>query len=166
MKTVGALLIFLSALCGYLRCRYKAMLPLKLARALVADLAVLRNSVYISRRPLPFILAEDLREGLGAEYLWKPFGTLLGCASDGAGSTVRESWIQAVWQLPVPFSSWLLPLGPFFSAGGNSLAQVIDEIREELICYIRAGEKQCSDQLKLSAALYFSAACLVVLILL
>ena len=166
MRLMGAVLVFCGALWGYMKYRAQVMLPLRVGRALVGDLAVLRSGVCGSRRPLPAILARELSEGPGARYVWIPFQIALACSAEGEGVTVRDCWTHTVDGLPPPLSAWLLPLGPLLGTGGEALGQAIDEVREELLCYVRIGEEKRSEQLKLSAALCFSGACFVVLILL
>lgn len=166
MRLIGAILIFCGALWGYMKYRAQVMLPLRLARALAGDLAVLRSGVCVNRRPLPALLARELSEGIGAQYVWIPFTNALACSAEGAGMTARDCWTQVVDSLPPPLSVWLLPLGPLLGSGGEVVDQAIDEVREELLCYVHTGEERRSEQLKLSAALCFSGACFVVLLLL
>ncbi len=164
MKVVGALLILFGALWGHLQHRREIMLPLRLARALASDLAVLRCEICVSRRPVPVILERDLSRGMGAEYLWHPLSRLL--REDGERMNMQNCWEAALAALPAPLMLCLLPLGPLLSNGGKSLEQAVDEVREELIRICRSEEERQAAQMKLSAALSISGACLAVLILL
>lgn len=166
MKMAGAMLIFLGALLGYIRNYLRMITPLKLARALACDLMALKSGVCISRRTLPALLERQLNGGVGARYLWIPFKDALEASSAGDGMTVRECWGQTVDMLPSPLSKMMLPIGAHLGAGGEILGRAIDEVREELLTYIRITEEQRGEKLKLSAALCLFGACFVVLILL
>ena len=72
MRGAGAVLILWGAAALFLQRRREELLPLRLGRALLEDLAVLACQVRVCRTPLPRVLSEHLAEGLGAVWLWRP----------------------------------------------------------------------------------------------
>ena len=57
MRALGAALVLLGAAGGYLLRRREQLLPVRLGRALLEDLAVLDYQIRFRRRPLPALLA-------------------------------------------------------------------------------------------------------------
>ena len=78
MRGAGAVLILWGAAALFLQRRREELLPLRLGRALLEDLAVLACQVRVCRTPLPRVLSEHLAEGLGAVWLWRPLLERLG----------------------------------------------------------------------------------------
>lgn len=162
MKLLGCVLILWAAGYGWLSARKRMMEPLRLAEALLEDLAVLKSRVCIGQLPLPRILARDLRESPGAAALWLPLSQAL---QNGTAPSLPKIWQRQTASLPLPLGRILSPLGPLLGVGGGTLARAIDETREELAGFIRTERhKQAANQ-KISAALCFSGALLVILVL-
>lgn len=161
MKLLGALLVLGSAGCWCLLRRREAMLPIRLGRALLNDLAVFRCQILVCRAPLPELLEDVLTEGPGAQWLWKP---LLGLLSEERDSLPR-CWHRAVGALPPPLGRLLAPLGPLLPAGGEALERAIEETREELTGFLREESARQASQGRISAALCLAGACLVILVL-
>ena len=72
MRLMGALLLLGGAGLWCLLRRREGMLPVRVGRALLEDLAVFSYQIRVRRTPLPELLEEVLAQGLGAEYLWRP----------------------------------------------------------------------------------------------
>ena len=166
MKVVGALLIMLSALWIHYRYLIETVLPLRLARALASDLAVLRRTIVIDRRPIPEILERELNEGIGAEYFWEPFRRMFSDDADMLCASVRDRWQSAITHLPNEVAACLVSIGPHLTVGGDTFVRVVDEAREALLCIARDGEAKRSAQMRLSAAFCLSGACFLIMILL
>ena len=118
MRALGAALVLLGAAGGYLLRRREQLLPVRLGRALLEDLAVLDYQIRFRRRPLPALLAG--MEGLGARWLWQPLAEALeGQETEG----LPGCWARAAAGLPPPLDRYLAPLGPMvpdrISAGGG-----------------------------------------------
>ncbi len=161
MKLFGAVLIFLGAGGLYILRRREELLPLRVGQAVAADLAVLRWQVCVCRRPLPEICTEILTDGLGAAYLWGPLGQYL----QEEDHTLPGCWVRAAEKLPVPLGRLLTPLGPLLPAGGERLADAVEETREELSRFLRAEAERQADRSKITAAVCLSGACLMILVL-
>ena len=82
MRLIGALLLLGGAGLWCLLRRREGMLPVRVGRALLEDLAVFSYQIRVRRTPLPELLEEVLAQGLGAEYLWRPLAERL--AEEGA----------------------------------------------------------------------------------
>lgn len=162
MKLAGALLLLGSAGAWCLLRRREGMLPLKLGRALLNDLAVCRYQIGVCRTPLPELLTDMLSGGPAGEWLWKPLADLL--AREGACLPV--CWREAVRTLPPPFPGLLAPLGPLLPAGGEPLTAAIEETREELTGFLREEASRQASRSRVTAALSFAGASLVILVLL
>lgn len=139
------------------------MRPLRLARALLADLAVLDGQIRLCRAPLPQVLAESLAEGPGGEALWGPLLERL--RSKDAARGLPWCWRKTVQALPPPLDRLLSPLGTLLPVGGERLAAAIEETREELTGYVREEAVRQAGQGRITAALCLSAACLLILVL-
>lgn len=161
MKTVGAVLILLGAMGGYARYRQQRMLFLRLGRALVNDLAVLKREICVCRRTLPGILEQDLCRGAGAEYLWKNLSILMVDRTRG----LENCWIMAARELPERLSERLVSLGPLLREGGETLGRAIDEAREELLEDLRGEERRNASSMRLAGAAFISGACFLILVL-
>lgn len=161
MKLLGALLLLGSAGAWSLLLRREGRLPLRLGRALLEDLAVFRYHIQVRRTPLPELLEEVLTDGLGAERLWRP---LRSCLSEGAES-LPQCWRTAVRPLPPPLGKLLAPLGPLLPAGGEPLAEAIEETREELTRFLREETARQAARSRITTALCLAGACLTVLVL-
>ena len=161
MKALGALLILGSAGCWRLLRRREAMLPIRLGRALLNDLAVFRCQILVRRTPLPELLEEVLTEGPGADWLWRP---LLGFLSEERDSLPR-CWRRAAGALPPPLGRILDPLGPLLPAGGEALERAIEETREELTGFLREESARQASQGRIATAMCLAGACLLILVL-
>lgn len=163
MRILGALLVLAGAGGFCLRRRQEDLLPVRLGRALLGDLAVLRCRICLGRSPLPQILEEDLRSGLGARWLWIPLKEALAQPGDGG---LPGCWAGAVRTLPGHLAALLAPLGPLLPQGGERLGEAIEETREELAGFLRAETARQADRGRVTAALCLAGACLVILVLL
>ena len=161
MRGAGAVLILRGAAALFLQRRREELLPLRLGRALLEDLAVLACQVRVCRTPLPRVLSEHLAEGLGAVWLWRPLLERLG-GEEG----LPRCWRAAVRALPPPLDRLLAPLGPLLPEGGETLEAAIEETREELTGFVRAEAARQAGQGRITAALCLSGACLLILVLL
>ena len=161
MRGAGAVLILWGAAALFLQRRREELLPLRLGRALLEDLAVLSCQVRVCRTPLPRVLSEHLAEGLGAVWLWRPLLERLG-GEEG----LPRCWRAAVRALPPPLDRLLAPLGPLLPEGGETLEAAIEETREELTGFVRAEAARQAGQGRITAALCLSGACLLSLVLL
>lgn len=156
MKALGALLVLGGAFWFWWERRREALEPIRLGRALLSDLAVLRCRVCIHRAPLPQILEEF--QGAGAARLWRPLGAML---DEG----LPCGWSRAVEPLPEPLGRLLEPLGPLLPQGGERLGEAIEETREELAGFLQAESRRQAERGRVSAALCLAGACLVILVL-
>jgi hypothetical protein len=161
VRGAGAVLILWGAAALFLQRRREELLPLRLGRALLEDLAVLACQVRVCRTPLPRVLSEHLAEGLGAVWLWRPLLERLG-GEEG----LPRCWRAAVRALPSPLDRLLAPLGPLLPEGGETLEAAIEETREELTGFVRAEAARQAGQGRITAALCLSGACLLILVLL
>lgn len=161
MKLLGALLLLGSAGVWCLLRRREGMLPVRVGRALLADLAVFRYQVLVCRTPLPELLGETLTEGPGADWLWRP---LLERLSGGEDDLAR-CWRLTAAALPPPLDRLLAPLGTLLPAGGETLEAAIEETREELTGFLREETARQASQGRITAALSLAAACLLILVL-
>lgn len=161
MKLIGATLIILGAALGYLVRRRSAAQRLQLLRALADDLPLLQWKVCVQRCPLPDILADDLNDGISGELLWRPLAQRLAQASEN----FSVCWVQTLDELPVMIAQRLAPLGKLLPIGGDALSVVIDEVHRELLRLVQEEEKRQQLTLRLSAAMSFSAAALLILVL-
>ena len=160
MKLLGALLLLGSAGAWSLLRRREGQLPLRLGRALLEDLAVVRYHVQVCRTPLPELLEEVLTDGPGADRLWRPLGGFL-----EEGETLPRCWSRAVRTLPPPLGKLLAPLGPLLPAGGETLAAAIEETREELTRFLREETARQAAQSRITTALCLAGASLTILVL-
>ena len=156
MRALGAVLVLLGAAGGYLLRRREQLLPMKLGRALLEDLAALDYQIRFQRLPLPAVLAG--MEGPGVRWLWRPL-------AEGLESGLAESWARAAAGLPPPLDRLLAPLGAMVPAGGACLAAAIEETREELTVFLREEAARQDRQGRLTAALCLSGASLLILVL-
>ena len=161
MKLIGATLVLLGAVYGYLVRRRSAAQSLRLLRALADDLPLLQWRICVQRCPLPAILAEDLSGGISGACLWQPLAQRLAQAKESFSSC----WDQMMDELPVTIAQRLSPLGRLLPIGGDTLAEVLDEVHRELLQLLQEQEKRQQLTLRLSAAISFSAAALVILVL-
>ena len=161
MRGAGAVLILWGAAALFLQRRREELLPLRLGRALLEDLAGEHRQVRVCRTPLPRVLSEHLAEGLGAVWLWRPLLERLG-GEEG----LPRCWRAAVRALPPPLDRLLAPLGPLLPEGGETLEAAIEETREELTGFVRAEAARQAGQGRITAALCLSGACLLILVLL
>lgn len=160
MKLLGALLLLGSAGAWSFLRRREGQLPLRLGRALLEDLAVLRYHVQVCRTPLPELLEEVLAEGPGADRLWRPLGSFL-----EEGDALPRCWSRAVRTLPPPLGKLLAPLGPLLPAGGEALAAAIEETREELTRFLWEETARQAAQSRITTALCLAGASLTILVL-
>ncbi len=161
MRALGVVLILCAATGGYLENRRRAKKPIAVGQALLEDLALLRYEVCVRRAPLPWVLTHTLAGGDGARYFWMPLHERL---SRRAPSLPR-CWAETAASLPDPLPRLIAPLGELLPAGGENLAKAIDETREELTGVLRILRERQADGGRLAAALCFSAAFLLILVL-
>lgn len=161
MKVLGAMLLLGGAGLWCLIRRREGMLPLRVGRALLEDLAVLGYQIPVCRTPLPELLEETLAGGTGAEYLWRPL--LERITQEGAA--LPKCWRESVRTLPPPLGKLLGPLGPMLPEGGPALAKAVEETREELARFLREETARQVSQGRITAALSLAGACLVILVL-
>ncbi len=160
MKALGALLLLGGAGLWCLTRRREGMLPLRVGRALLEDLAVLDHQIRVCRTPLPELLENVLTDGPGAEFLWKPLLERI----RSEGSSLPRCWRESVQTLPEPLKKLLSPLGPLLSEGGGALAKAIQETREELTGFLREETARQASQGRITAALSLAGACLAILV--
>lgn len=161
MKILGSGLIFLSALHVFLQFRLQKLLELRLRKALLYDLAILKSGICVYRKTLPAICETDLKNGLASQYLWKPLAKFM---AEGY-IPVYECWSIAVKNLPSSLGERLNPLGLLLSEGREPLGRAIDEVREELLSDIHTEESKISVSLRLAGATCLSVASLLILLL-
>ena len=161
MKLTGATLILLGAACGYLVRRRSVAQSLLLLRALADDLPVLQWKICVQRCPLPVILAEDLSGGISGACLWQPLAQRLA----QAGESFSTCWEEMMDGLPATIAQRLSPLGRLLPIGGDTLSEMLDEVHRELLRLVQEQEKRQQLSLRLTAALSFSAAALLILVL-
>ncbi len=163
MRALGALLVLAGAACCCLRRRRAGQLPIRVGRAVAADLAVLRYEICRRRAPLPQILEESLDRGAAAQWLWSPLERLL--REDGERD-LPQCWTAALEGLPEPLRRSLAPLGPLLPQGGRQLEEAIEEARSELGRFLREETARQADSSRVAAALCLAGACLTILVLL
>lgn len=160
MRALGAALILCAAGAGYVLRRREQLLPLRLGRALLADLSALEWGVCARRAPLPALLV-DL-EGLGAKWLWAP----LAAALEGEEESLSACWTRLTGRLPPPLDRYLSPIGELLGAGGTRLSETIGEARGALGDFLREEKDRQIHQGRLTAAVCLSGAGLLILVLL
>lgn len=138
------------------------MLPVKVGRALLADLAVFSYQIRVRRTPLPELLEEVLTDGAGADFLWRPLAERL----RPEGASLPLCWRESVRALPPPLGKLLEPLGPLLPEGGGTLAEAVEETREELAGFLREETARQASQGRITAALSLAGASLAILVLL
>lgn len=161
MKLLGALLLLGGAGMWCLLRRREDMLPVRVGRALLEDLAVFGYQIRVRRTPLPELLEEVLSQGLGAAYLWGPLLERLREEAD----SLPVCWEASVRTLPPPLGRLLGPLGPLLPEGGEVLAGAVEETREELTRFLREETVRQATQGRITAALSLAGACLAILVL-
>ena len=162
MKILGALLLLGGAGLWCLMRRREGMLPVKIGRALLADLAVFSYQIRVRRTPLPELLEDVLTDGPGADFLWKPLAERLGAE----GTSLPRCWRESVQALPTPLGKLLAPLGPLLPEGGETLTEAVEETREELAGFLREETARQASQGRITAALSLAGASLAILVLL
>ena len=95
MKLMGAALVLLGSLGGFLLYRREARCPLILGQALVDDLAVLRWEVCVRRTPLPALLAEAAATALRTELDLTPKPGLVDRDNAGAHTDMDHALMAA-----------------------------------------------------------------------
>lgn len=160
MKLWGVVLIFLSAAYGYLLYRHTTMRTLRLLRAIADDLPLLQCRICVQRCSLPAIFSDDLCRGLSGRYLWTPLANRLARAE----GTFQACWDSTMDELPPIIAERLSPLGKLLPVGGDTLASAIEEVNRGLLLLAQEEQTQQKVRLQLSAAMYFSAATLFVLV--
>lgn len=161
MKIPGALLLLIGAALWCLQRRREGMLPIRVGRALLDDLAVLDYQVRVCRTTLPELLENILTEGPGAELLWGP---LLEKLQSGS-SPLPRCWQESVRTLPPPLGKLLSPLGTLLSEGDEILAKAVQETREELAGFLREETARQASQGRITAAVSLGGAVLAILVL-
>ncbi len=162
MKLMGCGLILWAALQGWLNIRERMLAPLRLAEALLEDLAILKSGICTGQLPLPRILERDLAGSPAAEALWRPISLAL---QQRTATSFPCVWQQQASTLPLPLDRILRTPGSLLQEGGSNLARAIDETREELTGFIRTERQKQAASRKVSAALCFSGALLLILVL-
>lgn len=162
MRLLGCGLILWATARLWLAQRQRMLMPLHLAEALSGDLALLKGRSCAGGLPLPAILERELTEGPGAAALWQP---LLAALTQEEPPALPQLWRGLSDVLPPPLDKLLAPLGPLLTLGGQDLSRAIDETREELTGFIRAERQRQATAQRLCAALCFSGALLVILVL-
>lgn len=89
-----------------------------------------------------------------------------GRAAGGRGSVSPRCWRESVRALPPPLGKLLGPLGPLLPEGGGTLAEAVEETREELAGFLREETARQASQGRITAALSMAGACLAILVLL
>ena len=151
--------MILSAAGVFLGIRRKTLERIQLAKALEDDLALLRCGICVYRRTLEQILQTDLGQGAAAVF-WNDLASLL----DRHEGTVRCCWERASKTLPPPLDAVLFPLGALLPAGGESFERAVNEAREVLLACVRKQEAEHAVKLRLTAAVCFSTAMLIILV--
>lgn len=162
MKALGAVLLLAGAGAWCLLRRREGMLPVKVGRALLEDLAVFAYQIRVRRTPLPELLEDVLTGGPGADWLWRP---LLERLREGR-RPLPDCWRESVRELPPPLDRLLAPLGPLLPEGRETLAEAVEEAREELTRFLREETARQASQGRITAALSMAGACLAILVLL
>lgn len=162
MKLVGVVLVFLSAVYGYLVYRCYATQTMQLLRALTDDLQLLRCRICVQRASLPVILTNDLSNGVSGRYLWMPLAERLARAE----GSFAVCWERSMDELPAMIAQRLAPLGKLLPVGGDTLARAIDEVYRELSMLAEEQQRSGSVNSRISAAVCFSAAALFILVFL
>lgn len=164
MKLMGAALVLCGAGYAWAQRRREEMRPIRIGRALLGELAVLRYQICVLRRPLPDLLEGELAEGIGAAAFWGPLLTRIQGAGQ-AGSSLPDCWRSAARGLPPPLGRILAPLAPLLPAGGGRLDAAIEETREELAGFLRQETDRQAQRGRISAAVCMSGALLLILVL-
>lgn len=159
MRIMGAALILLGAVYGYLVYRRSAIRTLELLRSLADDLPLLRCKICVHRCALPTILTEDLGRGISGVCLWLPLAQRIAKRRD----SLSVCWEQTMDELPLLVAQRLAPLGKLLPVGGDALSKAIEEVHRELLHLAREQEEQQQIKLRLSAAVSVSAAVLLIL---
>ena len=118
--------------------------------------------IRVRRTPLPELLEDVLTEGLGAAFLWTPLARRL----QEEGAALPRCWRESVQALPAPLGKLLAPLGPLLPEGGGTLAEAVEETREELTGFLREETARQASQGQITAALSLAGASLAILVLL
>lgn len=161
MKLLGALLLLGGTGGWLLQRRREKQLPLHLGRALLEDLAILRYQIQVCRTPLPELLSE-LAAGISGEAVWKPLAVLL----SQEGAYLPRCWRETLQDLPLSLRRILSPIGPLLPAGGEPLAEAIEEAREELTRFLHEEAVRQASRNRVTAAVCLAGASLVILVLL
>jgi len=158
MKLVGSLLVALGAVALYYSWRREARRSLCQGEALMGDLAVLRREMCLCRRSLPDILERELAESAFTGLAWRAMLENLEGDTDVA-------WSAFLTRLSSSFAPALSPLRRQLWTGGDMLARALDETREELARCLQQAKRADSERARLGSALCFSAAVLLILVL-
>ncbi|MBD5154021.1 MAG: hypothetical protein HDT15_02810 [Oscillibacter sp.] len=159
-KLLGSLLLLGGAGLWCLMRRREGLLPVRIGRALLDDLAVLDHQIRVRRTTWPELLENVLTEGLGAELLWRPLLERI----RAEGASLPQCWQEGVRTLPPPLGKLLGPLGPLLPEGGDTLAKAIQETREELTRFLREETARQAAQGRITAAMSLAGACLAILV--
>lgn len=162
MKLTGCVLLLWAAGTGWNSARRQKQEALALAQALWEDLAVLKSRVCTGNLPLLQVLEQHMGQSIGTAALWHPLQLMLKRRTSPSLSLL---WQEQAGTLPRPLGRILSPLGPMLREGGSALGRAIDETREELTRFIRTEHQKQAAEQKLSAALWFSGAALMILVL-
>ena len=158
MKALGCLLIVLGAGAFCLFRESEEARLLAWGDAMLSDLSRLRREACAVRRPLPQILETALCPTPLTGRAWQAL--LLGLDEEG-----EMAWERFERAVPSCFAPALMPLGSHLATGGEDLARAIDETREELASHLHRERSERAQRTKLRCALSFSAAALVMLVL-
>ena len=164
MKLIGAALVLCGAGYAWAQRRREDLRPIRVGRALLGELAVLRYQICVLRRPLPDLLEGELTEGLGAAVFWGPLLARIREAGQ-VGASLPECWRSAALGLPPPLGRILAPLGTLLPVGGSRLDAAIEETREELAGFLRQETGRQAQRGRISAAVCLSGALLLILVL-
>ncbi len=160
MRLLGSLMLLSGAgLWGLMR-RREGLVPVRIGRALLDDLAVLDHQIRVRRTTWPELLENILTEGPGAELLWGPLLERI----RAEGAPLPQCWQESVRALPPPLGKLLGALGPLLPEGGDALAKAIQETREELTRFLREEAERQASQGRITAALSLAGACLAILV--
>ena len=160
MKSLGVVLTLAGAFLGVFQFRRQSLTELRLGRALLCDLAVLKREICISRKTLPSICM-----GFGSTTSGQAFWEPLGVALKERGMPVQKCWESITGQLPERLAVRLAPLGALLGDGGTVLAGAIDEVREEMLRDLSDAERSLSLTMRLVGAGCFSGAAFLILML-
>lgn len=160
MKSLGVVFTIVGAVLGVFQFRRQAVTEIRLGRALLCDLAVLKREICISRRTLPSICI-----GFGNSASGQAFWGPLRVALEERKMPVRQCWESITGQLPDALAVRLAPLGALLGDGGAVLAKAIDEVREEILGDLGDAERNLVLSLRLVGAVCFSGAFFLILML-